>query len=182
MPLMPDRPRPTVRPESPPDEPVIAEIHRLAFGREAPADLVAAIRQSNGFIPELSLVALRDNTIVGHIMLSQISIQTEGGTLPAVALAPIAVHPTRQRQRIGSALILAALDRALQLGHAVVVVMGHSDYFGRFGFMSARAMGLEAPFDVPDDEFLVLGLRPGALDEATGMVTYPPAFAGHADR
>lgn len=169
----------TIRAETPADHAAIAEVNRLAFGREAEARLVEAIRASPGFIPALSLVAERDGDVVGHALFSQIAIRTAAGTeVPALALAPVAVRPAYQRQGIGSALIRAGLDRARALGHRIVVVVGHPDYYPRFGFRPARAQGLEAPFPVADPVFLALALTPGALDGVRGTVVYPEAFAG----
>lgn len=97
--------------------------------------------------------------------------------LPALALAPMAVRPEYQNQGIGSELVRHGLRQCRDLGHKVIVVVGHPEYYPRFGFSLARAKGLEAPFPVPDEAFLVLELVPDALEGIKGVVNYPPEFA-----
>jgi putative acetyltransferase len=94
----------------------------------------------------------------------------------ALALAPMAVLPAWQRRGIGSALIHRGLADARELGHKVVIVLGHPGYYPRFGFQPAHPLGIHPPFDVPQDAFLVLGLQSGALDDFHGLVEYPPEF------
>lgn len=166
----------TIRPEEPPDVPAIAGIHRSAFGGETELKIVETIRSSAVFIPDLSLVAVSDGQVVGHILLSPVHIPTETSDIPALALAPIGVLPGFQRQGIGSLLVERGIQRSRELGHAIVIVVGEPSFYPRFGFTPARARGLEAPFPVPDEAFMVLELIPGALDGITGTVTYPPAF------
>jgi putative acetyltransferase len=99
-----------------------------------------------------------------------------GRTNRALSLAPIAVHSKFQNQGIGSELVRQGLERGGNQGHKIVVVVGHPQYYPRFGFSSARAKGLEAPFAFADETFMVLELSPGALRDMKGMVTYPPEF------
>jgi putative acetyltransferase len=166
----------TIQPEREEDYTAIHEINVLAFGREDEARLVKKIRERPDFIPELSLVAIKKGEVVGHILFSRITIQSKTGSFPALALAPMAVHPKFQNQGIGSKLVRQGLERCRNQGHKIVVVVGHPQYYPRFGFSSARAKGLEAPFPVPDEVFMVLELGPGALHGSTGMVTYPQEF------
>jgi len=154
----------------------IHEIHVLAFGRGNEARLAENLRKSSSFIPGLSIVALREGRIVGDILFSLISIQTGTDTLPALALAPMAVHPDFQNQGIGSQIVRQGLDHCRKLGHKIVIVVGHPDYYPRFGFIPARPKGLEAPFPVPDEAFMVMELERGALDGIAGMVKYPAPF------
>lgn len=109
-------------------------------------------------------------------MFSTISIQIDKGSIPGLALAPIAVLPGFQSQGIGSQLIKRGLVESKRLGYKFIVVVGHPEYYPRFGFTSARAKGLEAPFEVPDEAFMVFELFPGALDYVKGLVMYPPEF------
>ena len=165
-----------VRPERVGDYIAIREVNLLAFGREVEARLVETLRQSASFIPELSLAAVENGRVMGHILFSPLTIETDKGAVSALALAVMAVRPELQNRGIGSELVRHGLKECQRLGHNVVVVIGHPGYYPRFGFSSARAKGLEVPFEVPDEAFMVLELVPGALDGIGGMVRYPQAF------
>jgi len=167
----------TIRPETAEDYAAIRDVNALAFGREEEARLVEALRGLPEFIPELSLVAVEGGKVVGHILFSPMVIETKSGAVPALGLALLAVRPEFQNQGIGSALARDGLERCRNLGHRIVVVVGHPAYYPRFGFSPARAQGLEAPFPVPDEAFLALALVPGGLDGVAGMVRYPPPFS-----
>ena len=167
----------TVRPETTDDHTAIHDVNALAFGREIEAKLVEALRRLPDFIPELSLVAVEAGRVVGHILFSPMVIETKEGAVPALTLAPLAVRPEFQNQGIGSELVRDGLERCRRLGHEIVVVVGHPEYYPRFGFSPARARGLEAPFPVPDEAFLALELVPGALDGVAGTVKFPPPFS-----
>ena len=168
----------SIRPEREEDYAAIGEINRVAFGRENEARLVQNLRRSPNFIPELSLVAVKDGSVVGHILFSPIAIQLGDGNLPALALAPLAVRPEYQNQGIGSQLLRHGLKQCRDFGHKVIVVVGHPEYYPRFGFSSARAKGLDALFPVPDEAFMALELVPGDLNGVSGMVIYPEEFDG----
>jgi putative acetyltransferase len=166
----------TVRAETAADYPQTFEVNALAFGREEEGRLVESVRESEDHFPELSIVAVMGEKIVGHILFSLISIVTDSGAVPALSLAPMAVRPEHQNQGIGSKLVRQGLRECERLGHGIVIVVGHPKYYPRFGFLPARERGLEAPFPVPDEAFMALELFPGALDGIRGMVEYPPAF------
>jgi putative acetyltransferase len=158
--------------------PAIHEINLLAFGQENEARLVENLRKSHSFDFQLSLAAIKEGRVFGHILFSPITIRTERGAVPAVALAPMAVHPEFQNQGIGSKLVREGLEQCRKLGHEIVIVVGHPNYYPRFGFASARAKRLEAPFPVPDEAFMVKELEGGVLVGTVGMVEYPPEFDG----
>lgn len=161
-----------VRAETPEDLGAVREVNRRAFGQEDEARLVDALR--DGGYARLSLVAEEDGRVVGHVLFSDLPIDTRDGTLPALALAPVAVLPDRQRRGVGSRLIREGLRACAGAGHRVVVVLGHADYYPRFGFSARLAERLESPF--PGPSFMALELVPGALDGVTGRVRYAPPF------
>jgi putative acetyltransferase len=167
-----------IRAETEEDREAIFQVNRLAFGQDDEAWLVDNLRDSDDFIYELSLVAVKEGKVVGHILFSPIAIETERGLVRVLSLAPMAVLPEFQRQGIGSELVRKGLEESRCYGHEVVVVVGHPEYYPRFGFSPARAKGLEAPFEVPDEAFMVLELKAGALEGIKGMIKYPPAFDG----
>lgn len=165
-----------VRPETPQDIASIASINRLAFHGEAEAGLVKTLRATTPAPKFLSLVAEWQRQPVGHTLFTPIQIQTESETKPAWALAPMAVLPEYQRKGVGTDLVRAGLARCVQAGPAIVIVLGHPHYYPRFGFEPASRWGLRCPFPAPDEAFMALALKPGALDGVVGDVEYPPAF------
>jgi putative acetyltransferase len=165
-----------IRPETPDDIPAIFEVNFQAFAHYDEANLVNTLRDANVFNPELSLVAVCGDRIIGHIMFPPVIIESPKVSTPAVALAPLVVHPDYQCLGVGSALIEEGLNACRSFGHRIVIVVGHPGYYPRYGFHAARTHGIEAPFIVADDVFMVLGLVPGALDGIQGTVKYPDAF------
>jgi len=162
-----------IRPETSADHRAIWHVNRLAFGQDAEARLIDALRDG-GYV-RTSLVAQRDQQVVGHILFSDLPIVSEAGTVPALALAPMAVLPEVQNQRIGSALVLRGLEVCREQGHSIVVVLGHPRFYQRFGFSSKLPVHLESPFS-GRESFMAVELVPGALDGVTGRVHYPPSF------
>jgi putative acetyltransferase len=166
----------SIRPETGADEAAIHAVVTAAFGRDDEARLVSALRQTEHFIGALSLVAERDARIVGHILFTRIDIRTPWHDVPALALAPLAVHPENQHSGIGARLVRDGLQRCRELGHAIVIVLGHPEYYPRFGFSPARPQGVEAPFPVRNEAFMALALTPEALQGVSGVVRYPAPF------
>ena len=165
-----------IRPEKKKDYGAIHQVNELAFGGRAEADLIEDLRKTDSFIPELSLVAIQNQGVIGHILFSPINIKSKKRITSALALAPMAVHPEFQNKGVGSKLAVRGLEDCRRLGHRIVVVIGHPGYYPRFGFLPARDRGLEVPFPVPDEAFMVLELVPGALKAAQGEIIYPPPF------
>ena len=166
----------TIRIESKSDHRAIWKINKEAFGQEEEANLVDALRNDPAFIPELSLVAEIDGKVVGHILFSRISIVDGKTEHPSLALAPMSVLPDFQKQGIGSALIRTGLDTSRQMGFSSVVVLGHKDYYPRFGFEPASRWGIRAPFDVPGDVFMAIELSENSLNGVSGTVQYAAPF------
>jgi putative acetyltransferase len=167
----------TIRAEQNADVQTIRRINNEAFGQEDESRLIDAIRASEGFVPELSLIAELSGKPVGHILFSLIHIETESGSIPALSLAPMAVLPEDQRKGIGSALVRRGLDECRRSGGKIVIVLGHAEYYPRFGFVPARTSGIECPWpDVPDEAWMVLELTAGALHGVRGVARYSAAF------
>jgi putative acetyltransferase len=150
----------------------VHSLNEAAFGRPDEADLVDRLRAEGAVL--VSLVATLGERIVGHILFSRMWIETAGGSISAVALAPVAVLPEHQRQGIGGRLIRHGLDLLRGRGERIVIVVGHPEYYPCFGFSSEKARSLASPF--PADAFMAMELKPGALDGIRGEVRYPAAF------
>lgn len=172
-----------IRQEFPADYHSTEEMIREAFLNEEYSDktehfLVKRIRNSDAFIPELSLVALTQaKEVVGHILLSKITIADGEKAADSLALAPVSVAPGYQGKGIGSQLIRSALNKAKEGGFRSVIVLGHKDYYPRFGFKPASLWNIQAPFEVPDEVFMALELTENALEKAAGVVHYSKAFS-----
>ena len=151
---------------------VVRSINETAFGRLDEADLVDGLRTEGAVL--LSLVAEFEQRIVGHILFSRMSIETGSDPVLAAALAPMAVLPDHQRRGIGERLIRHGLNLLRRRGEQIVIVLGHPDYYPRFGFSSEKARSLASPF--PPEAFMAMELSPGALDGVRGKVRYPAAF------
>jgi putative acetyltransferase len=168
---------PVICEETPKDYEAIGNLNRLAFGGNEEAELVDRLR-STGFVV-VSLVAIENGEIVGHILFSELPIETDQGGIDAVSLAPMAVHPKWQRQGVGSALLWQGLEICRELGKSIVVVLGHPQYYPRFGFSAELAKDLHGPFS--GEAWMALELKKGALDNVKGTVRYSKAFGvlGH---
>lgn len=157
-----------IREETEADYEAVFAVNFRAFGREDEARLVEALRAEGAAI--VSLVAVDDGDIVGHILFTRLEV----GTVASAALAPVAVDPDRQREGIGAMLITRGLDLCRERGVEAVVVLGHRDYYPRFGFSPELALNLEAPFG--GAEFMALELVEGSLAGVRAPVRYAKAF------
>jgi putative acetyltransferase len=164
-----------IRREKPPDIPGIYEVNRQAFGTTLEASLVDALRARDAVT--LSLVAVKGEKIVGHVLFSQVEILSQASSITALGLGPVAVLPEEQRKGIGTRLIEAGLEECRKAGHEVVVVLGEPGYYQRFGFTTSKPYGISYEQDVPEEYFMVLELRPGTLAGRSGIVRYQPEFS-----
>lgn len=164
---------PTIRPETVADHEAVRHVNRLVFGQDDEARIVDALRA--GGYSRVSLVAEVKGTVIGHILFSDLPILTDSGTVSAVSLAPMAVLPEFQRKRIGSALVEKGLEACRAQGHRIVVVLGHPEFYPRFGFSAKLGEPLSSPFG-GRESWMALELVPGALSGVTGWVRYPPPF------
>lgn len=165
-----------IRRESTNDIVAIRRINEATFRRSQEAAMVAALREAR--LVTLSLVAAdpESGQLVGHILFSPVEIRQGDRVTRAESLAPVAVLPHYQRRGIGSALVRTGLDLLRADGHSIVTVLGHPTYYPRFGFEVASGYNITPEFaDVPPEAFMVLALRPNALDEVSGTVVYPSA-------
>jgi putative acetyltransferase len=154
------------------DDAAIRRLNDDAFGGNYESRLIEDLRVAG--LDAVELVAVENDDIVGQILFSVLTTTIDRQTVPALALAPMAVRPDRQRRGIGSALVRAGLALANDRDWRAVIVLGHKGYYPRFGFSAALARPLKAPF--AGDAFMALELAPGALRGEEGRVTYPSAF------
>lgn len=165
----------SIRPEQPADIPaihnVVAQAFQQAFGSTAEATLVDKLRANGKAI--VSLVAVDNDQIVGHILFSEVTL----GDARIIGLAPVAVLPNQQKQGIGALLINAGIEACRNLGYGAMVVLGHSEYYPRFGFVPASRFGIKCEYDVSDEKFMAMELQPGALANCAGLAKYQPEFS-----
>jgi len=162
-----------IREEAEEDLPAISNLNRRAFGGEYEVCLIENLRSAHLILA--SLVALDGNEVMGHILFSALPVEIDARKVNAAALAPMAVSPQRQRQGIGSRLVIEGLTRIREKQIEAVIVLGHSKYYPRFGFSPILAQKLASPFQGMA-EFMALELFVGALSGQTGSVKYPKAF------
>jgi len=166
----------SIRRETAKDIEAIRYVNEQSFGQKEEADIVEALRHRGAVT--LSLVAARGNKIIGHILFSPVTIESESSSFAAVALAPMAVLPEYQGKGIGSQLVRTGLEECRSLGHEIVVLLGHPDYYPRFGFVPARPKGIECEFEAPEEAWMITELREGALAGRRGIAKFQPEFHG----
>jgi putative acetyltransferase len=172
MPTMDTKSPLLVRDEQPCDREQVRKVNEAAFGRSDEADLIDRLRVEGAVV--LSLVAEVDSQIIGHILFSRITVETAQGPIAAVSLAPMAVLPDHQGREVGSQMVRHGLVQLCDRGECIVTVLGHKQYYPRFGFSSEKARYLASPF--PPEAFMALELSDGALAGIHGAVRYPSAF------
>lgn len=161
-----------VRAERTADRRAVRTVHEIAFGRGDEAALVENLHIEGAVI--VSLVAELNSRVAGHILFSRCWIDTASGPVAEAALAPVAVLPEVQRRGIGHALIRRGLDQLRDLGESAVIVLGHPDYYPRFGFSKDKTKLIESPF--PAEVFMGLEIESGALNGIKGRIRYANAF------
>jgi putative acetyltransferase len=165
-----------IRSESIADIPDIISVNDLAFDQDSESILISRLRQLENFRPELSIVAVFDNKVIGHILFYPVYL-IEHPSLKLLSLAPLAVHPSFQKQGIGGQLILHGISEGKKRGFEAVVVLGHPLYYPKFGFKKASPYGIRAPWDgIPEEAFMLLEIKNGCLEGVAGKVVYPPEF------
>ncbi len=163
----------SIREEAADDIDRVFQINKEAFDTAAEADLVNRLREQAD--PVLSLVAERDGILLGHLLLTPVSLDSEP-ELNLMGLAPMAVTPDSQNSGIGSALVEAGLTHCRNLDVGAVVVLGHPEYYPRFGFQPSINFDIKSEYDVPAEVFMVQELQPDYLQNYSGTIRYHPAF------
>jgi len=164
-----------IRRERREDIPGIRNVHDLAFGRSEEGTVVDRVREA--FDGLVSLVAVVEGRVVGHVLFSPVRIETgEGRDVFGMGLAPLAVLPEYQRRGIGTELMEAGLAALGQTSCPFVVVLGHPDYYPRFGFEPASRRGIRCKWDVPDEAFMVLVMDEEAMRGVAGLAHYRPEW------
>lgn len=170
-----------LRQETQADYDTVFKIIEEAFITEDYSDnteqhLVGRLRSSKAFIPQLSLVAEADSEIVGHILLTKIQIKNENESFESLALAPVSVKPSHQKMGIGGQLIKKAHVIAKELGYKSIVLLGHAEYYPKFGYQLCSNYNIKIPFEVPKENCVVIELVKDGLKGVSGIVEYAKEF------
>ncbi len=171
-----------IQPEQEENYVEVEELVRTAFmeltdGNPMEPILVKKLRKGDSFVPGLSLIAHNEERILGHILLTTIRIVGVDQEILSLAMAPVSVLPEMQNQGIGGELIRVSIEMAKAMGYGSIIVLGHPDYYPRFGFRPTENWQIRAPFDVPADALMGLELEEGALTGCPmGMIEYPAVF------
>jgi putative acetyltransferase len=160
-----------IREECSADLKPIRNVNKRAFGQDLEGNIVDALR-SNGAVL-LSLVATIEGQVVGHIIYSPASVSQIDGA----ALGPMAVLPEHQRQGIGSKLVETGNRKLQEAGYPFIIVVGHANYYPRFGFKPAATHGIKCEWDVPDDMFMLLVLDQARMQGISGLAKYRHEFS-----
>jgi putative acetyltransferase len=164
---------PEIRAEQPSDAAGIRALNRAAFEGEAEAKLVDLLRERGKNI--VSLVAVENGQLVGQVLFTEVTV-TPAATSKGVGLAPLAVLPSFQNRGIGTQLGHKGLVLCRDLGYDFAVVLGHTDYYPRFGFKKASDFGIGNDYNL-DDPFMALEFKPGVLGSFKGVAHYASEFA-----
>lgn len=166
----------TIRKERPEDVPAIRQVNERAFGQPLEADVVDKLRRTCEGC--LSLVATNRGRVVGHVLFSPAAVERQGRTaLEGMGLAPVAVLPEYQRQGIGSLLVREGLSMLQASACPFVIVLGHPEYYPRFGFQRASKYGFTSQWEgVPDEAFMILVFDAPTLTGVSGVVRYRSEF------
>jgi putative acetyltransferase len=160
-----------IREERPEDITAIREVNDRAFGQEQEGRIVDALRANGAAV--LSLVAVVDDRVVGHIFYSPITV----GEVTGAALAPMAVLPEQQRRGIGSRLVECGNQKLKLAGYPFIIVLGHPEFYPRFGFVPANTRDIKCEWDVPAEAFMLLVLDEARMKGVSGLAKYRDEFS-----
>jgi len=164
-----------IRKEKESDIEKIWKVNAEAFESEAEANLVNALRDSG--ISFISLVAEENKEIVGHILFTPVELISDDSGLKLMGLAPMAVLPKLQKKGIGSQLVKTGKENCSAQGYDAIVVLGHAEYYPKFGFVPSVKYGIKSEYDVPEESFMVLELNESSLRNKKGIIKYHAAFS-----
>jgi putative acetyltransferase len=162
-----------IRQESEGDSAEVLEVVRLAFGRTVESQLVEKFRQNPNYVPELSLVAECDGSVIGHILFFPIEVKVDSEALQTLFLAPLSVLPSYQRRGVGGELVNAGLVTVKQRGYRSVLVVGHPEYYPRFGFSRANEWGYRMKEANPPEAFMAMEFIEGGLKNCMESFHFP---------
>ena len=165
-----------IRSESPSDYIKIKRLNDMAFEQKLEGELIDNLRKRNEYFSELSLVAVSEGKIVGHILFFPVNIISGSKTVTTISLAPMAVIPELQNKGIGGELIIKGLQKCKDLGYRSVMVLGHPKYYPRFGFKKASFWNIKDPFGAPDEAMMAIELTEGSLDFGGGTIEFPSEY------
>lgn len=162
-----------IRDETEADHSAVRRLLLAAFEADGESRLVTALRSTA--TPLVSLVAEQQGSVIGHILFSPVTLD-DGTSLRLMGLAPMAVLPEHQRRGVGAALVEAGLQRCRELEVGAVVVLGHADYYPKFGFAPSTKFDIKCEYDVPAEVFMLQELRSDYLKDHAGTVRYHEEF------
>jgi len=164
-----------IRQEQPQDVDAVRTVNESAFGQPDEAGIVDKLRAACDDL--LSLVAVCDGQVVGHVLLSPATVESDGGVISGMGLAPMAVLPEYQRKGIGSKLIASALAVLRDRQCPFAIVLGHPEYYPRFGFEPASKYGIKSQWEgIPDEAFMILALDESTMQGISGVARYRDEF------
>jgi putative acetyltransferase len=172
--------------ESPAHRDSIRYITETAFtaselGHNGEADLIEAVRAASD--QTVSLVAIQDSEVVGHILFTPVEIRFPSQTLHGMGIGPMSVLPAFQRNGIGSRLVTAGLRRLSSMDFSFTVVAGHPDFYSRFGFVPSADYGITHGFaGMPQNVFIILVNNPASMHVRGGLAYYRPEFGPQHNR
>ena len=167
----------SIRPEHQADIEEIHELNQVVFGQDNEAKLIDMVREGPDFIPELSLVAVEEDKIVGYILFTRVTIANGENRHTTLGLASLIVNPLYQKKGIGAKLVTHGLQKATELSFTSVLALGYEYYFPKFGFLPTSRWNIKPPFEVPSEVFMALELVPNALSNISGVVEFPLEFS-----
>lgn len=173
-----------IRAERSDDYPTVTDVVKRAYATVRYSDhrehiMVERLREADAYVPALSLLAEIGGQAVGHVLLTKAYIRDNRSSVATLALAPLSVVPEFQRQGVGKHLVHSAHELAAALGFETILLVGISSYYPQFGYERLSHYPIALPFNAPDENCLILKLRPGALDGVAGRVQYAEAWLDH---